>query len=89
MEEAVVALSAVVWIPPAKVEVAVDVAVIDPVVSLPILEEEKKESTRRAMFAKKEVVVAFVAKRFVNVEVAEEVAVTEPNCPTPLSTNEP
>ena len=51
--------------------VILEVAVKLPTVSLPILEEEKKESTRRAMFAKKEVEVACV-------KVAEEVAVITP-----------
>ncbi len=42
VEEAVVALSEVVWMPPAKVEVAVEVEVMEPVVSLPMEVEERK-----------------------------------------------
>ena len=60
VEEALVALIEVVWIPPANVLVAVEVEVMFPTVSFPILDEEKKESTKRPMFAKKEVEVAAV-----------------------------
>ena len=47
-------------IPPAKVEVAVEVLVITPVVSLPIDELAKNESTILPRVLKKVVEVAFV-----------------------------
>ena len=61
VEDAVVVLRRVVLIPPANVEVAVEVEVTLPTVSCPTDDEEKKESMNRPMFAKKEVEVAFVA----------------------------
>ena len=88
VELAEVALIAVVWIPPANVEVAVEVEVSTPVVSLPMLEEERNESTSRAMVAKKVVVVALVERRLVNVEVAEEVAVMTPAVKFPTDDDE-
>lgn len=58
VEEADVALIAVVWIPPAKVEVAVEVEVRVPTVNLPMEDEARNESTKRAIEVKKEVEVA-------------------------------
>ena len=67
VEVAVVALSEVVWMPPANVEVAVEVEVIEPVVSLPIEEEARKESVARKSEANSEVVVALVVVEFAKV----------------------
>ena len=65
--------------PPARVEVAVEVLVIDPVVSLPIEEDARKESTKRPRVEKSEVVVAFVMVARTKVEsTAVEVAVMIP-----------
>ena len=70
--------------PPAKVEVAVEVEVIEPVVSIPVVSDEKMEETLRKMFAKSEVVVALVAERLTKVLVAVEVAVKEPMVREPI-----
>ena len=64
--------------PPAKVEVAVDVEVIEPVVRVPVVMLEKVAEMVRKMLANKLVVVALEAKRFTKVEVAVEVAVMTP-----------
>jgi hypothetical protein len=77
VEEAEVALIAVVWIPPAKVEVAVEVEVMTPVVKFPTELEEKKELTKRPMVAKKEVLVALVAEALANVCPPDHVLVSE------------
>ena len=66
-------------IPPAKVEVAVEVLVITPVVSLPIDELAKNESTILPRVLKKVVEVAFVMLARTKVEsTAVEVAVITP-----------
>lgn len=46
VEEAAVALMALVWIPPAKVEVAVEVEVSVPTVRLPMVEDETNSLTK-------------------------------------------
>ena len=75
--------------PPAKVEVAVEVEVIDPTVSLPIEEEAKKESTILPRVEKREVVVAFVMVARTKVEsVRVEVAVMTPVTREPIEEEE-
>ncbi len=66
--------------PPANVVVAVEVEVMTPVVSEPMLAEpevrlEKDDDRERKMLEKSVVEVAFVERRFGKVEVAVEVAV--------------
>jgi hypothetical protein len=63
---------------PAKLELVVEVETRKPVVSWPMVEEEMSEFTACSMLANKVVVVAFVTRRFVKVEVAVEVAVMTP-----------
>jgi len=67
--------------PPAKVEVAVEVEVMEPVVSWPIDEEAKKELTKRPMVANSEVEVALVVVAFVAVSVE---MVVEPKVLAPV-----
>ena len=55
-------------IPPANVDVAVEVLVIEPVVSVPVVMLEKMEETERKMFTKKVVEVAFVPVAFIKVK---------------------
>ena len=64
--------------PPAKVEVAVEVEVIEPVVSDPVVRVEKMPEIPRMIVVKKLVEVALVVRRLVRVEVAVEVAVMTP-----------
>jgi hypothetical protein len=71
VDEALVVFMAVVCIPPANVEVAVEVEVITPVVKRPIEDEAKNESTILPMFAKKDVVVAFVVVELSAINVVE------------------
>ena len=84
VEEADVALIAVVWRPPANVEVAVVVEMMEPVVRLPMELEEVMLLILRKMLAKNDVEVALVLvelveRRFGKVEVAVvEVEVMEP-----------
>ena len=75
-------------IPPANVEVAVDVEVIEPVVRRPVVILEKVAAIERKMFAKSEVVVALVERRFTKVEVAVEVAVMVPAVRLPIEEEE-
>jgi hypothetical protein len=76
--------------PPTRVEVAVEVEVTVPKVSLPTLEEAKKESTKRPIEAKNEVEVAAVAValtpvRFWNEDATVvEVAVSVPTVRLPM-----
>ena len=67
---------------------ALEVAMRVPVVALPIDDEARNESTNLTMFAKKEVEVALVAKRFTKVEVAEEVAEIVPTTKFPIDEDE-
>src|SRR3989344_3996592 len=67
VEEAVVVLIRVVLIPPANVEVAVEVEVIEPVVNAPVVRSEKMPEVDLKIEAKRLVVVAFVPVALVNV----------------------
>jgi len=70
------------------VEVAVEVEVMEPVVSWPIDEEAKKELTKRPMVANSEVEVALVERRFGKVEVEVVVAVNDSATTPPAPTTE-
>lgn len=64
--------------PPAKVEVAVEVEVMLPVVREPVVMFEKIPEIERKIEAKRLVEVALVERRLVKVEVADDVAVITP-----------